>query len=107
EEDPVATDECRVVLADVRLPEPVWRRGHEVDSHRRARVDADQNDVIAGGGVLCDNRCDELREPPAVAAVERRVELLAHAPEPAGASERALPARLLAAHVAALARKVD
>ena len=31
EEDPVATDECRVVLADVRLPEPVWRRGREVD----------------------------------------------------------------------------
>src|SRR5438874_4883174 len=44
-------------------------------SHRRALVDADQNDVIAGGGVLCDHRCDELREPPAVRSEEHTSEL--------------------------------
>src|SRR4029077_13606054 len=88
DEDPVAPDECRIVLADVRPPGPVRRRRSEVDAHRRARVDADQDDVISLLGVLLDQARDERREPPAVPAVERRVELLPHAPEAAGGAPR-------------------
>ena len=57
--------------------------------------------------MLLDQGRDERGEPPAVPAVERRVELFLDSPEAARAAESELRARHLPDHVTPFAEEVD
>src|SRR6185436_11475885 len=99
----------RVVLVErlVGPATPLVAGRRQLDAHRRAAVDADNDNAIALLQVGPDLRGQGGGQPLAVRSEGAGVVLLAHGPEAAGAPERQLGARHLADHGAALAQHPD
>ena len=96
-----------VRVARVGTPAPVGVRGGDADAHRRAALEADDDDLAAAIEVRRDRACDDLGLAAAVPPERERVGLLLDEPEAVQAEEPVLGAGHLLDAPAALAQHVD